>query len=69
MVFTNRIEGLGVKPDLYFSFVINSFHKDLFSEGDPREPSISKRDILLFPEEPARTTTGAFLAGAFFSQK
>ena len=69
MVFTNRIEVFGVKPDLYFSFVINSFHKDLFSEGDPRDPSISKRDILLFPEEPAPTTTGAFLAGAFFSQK
>ena len=69
MVFTSRIEVLGVKPDLYFSFVINSFHKDLFSEGDPRGSSISKRDILLFSEEPARTTTGAFLAGAFFFQK
>ena len=69
MVFTSWIEVLGVKPDLYFSFVINSFHKDLFSEGDPRGSSISKRDILLFSEEPARTTTGAFLAGAFFFQK
>jgi len=41
MVFTSRIEVFGVKPDLYFSFVINSFHKDLFSEGDPRGSSIS----------------------------
>ena len=28
--------------------------------------SILGRDILLFSEEPPRTTTGAFLAGAFF---
>ena len=69
MVFTSRIEVFGVKPELYFSFVINSFHKDLFSEGDPRGSSISKKDILLFSEEPARTATGAFLAAAFFFQK
>ncbi len=33
MVSTNRIEVLGVKPDLRFSFVINSFHNDLLSDG------------------------------------
>ena len=54
-----------VKPAFRFAFVVNSFHKDLFSEWDPRGSSISKRDILLFSEEPARTTPGAFLAGFF----
>ena len=36
MVSTSRIEVLGVKPDLHFSFVINSFHNDLFSQGIQR---------------------------------
>ena len=69
MVITSRIEVLGVKPDLYFSSVTNSFHKDLISDGNPRVSSISKKDILLFSEEPARTTSGAFLAEAFFLQE
>ena len=32
MVSTSRIEVFEVKPDLHFSFVINSFHNDLFSQ-------------------------------------
>ena len=36
MVSTSRIEVFGVKPDLHFSFVINSFHNDLFSQGIQR---------------------------------
>ena len=36
MVSTCRIEVFGVKPDLHFSFVINSFHNDLFSQGIQR---------------------------------
>ena len=36
MVFTSRIEVFVVKPAFRFSFVVNSFHKDLFSEGAPR---------------------------------
>ena len=51
MVFTSRIEVLGVKPDLRFSFVINSFHNDLFSQGSQRGSYIFGRDILVFPEE------------------
>ena len=48
MVFTSRIEVFGVKPDFNFSLVINSFHEDLFSEGDPRGSSISKRHSSIF---------------------
>ena len=36
MVSTSRIKVFGVKPDLHFSFVINSFHNDLFSQGIQR---------------------------------
>ncbi len=36
MVSTSRIEVFVVKPAFRFSFVVNSFHKDLFSEGAPR---------------------------------
>ena len=35
-VFTSQIEVFSVKPAFHFSFVINSFHNDLFSEGVPR---------------------------------
>ena len=63
MVFTSRIEVFGVKPDLYFSFVINSFHKDLFSQGDLLFP---KKDIPLFSEEPADDNRGIPGRGLFF---
>ena len=33
MVFTSRIEVLGVKPDFRFFFIMNQFHNDLFLKG------------------------------------
>ena len=36
MVFISRIEVFVVKPAFRFSFVVNSFHKDLFSEDARR---------------------------------
>ena len=47
MVFTSRIEVLGVKPDLRFSFIINSFHNDLFYKG---ALVFSEETLLYFPE-------------------
>ena len=43
MVSTSRIDLLEVKPDLYFSLVINSFRNDLFPEGVPRGSCIFGR--------------------------
>ena len=63
IVFTSRIEVFVVKPAFGFSFVVSSFHKDLFSEGAPRGFFYVRKNMLLFSEERARTTTGAFLAG------
>ncbi len=33
MVFTSRIEVVGVKPEFRFSFILDEFHNDLFSKG------------------------------------
>ncbi len=49
MVFTSRIEIFGVQPYFRFSFIINSFHHDLFSKGIS---CISGRHIIAFSEEP-----------------
>ena len=48
MVFTSRIEVLGVKPDFHVSCIMNSFHNDLFSQGT----CIFGGNILVFAEEP-----------------
>ena len=51
MVFTSRIEVFVVKPAFLFSFVVNSFHKDLFSEGAPRGFSYVRKKHFSFSEE------------------
>ena len=63
MVFTSRIEVFVVTPAFRFSFVVNSFHKDLFSEGAPRDLFYVRKNEL--GRQPGHSWQGPF----FFSHK
>ena len=67
MAFATRVEVFVVKPASHVSFVISSFHKDLFSKGDPWAFFLPEEIVLHF-RKPARTTTRAFLAEAILSR-
>ena len=65
MVFISRIEVFVAKPVFRFSFVVNSFHKDLFSEGAPRGfaygfPYVRKKHFSIFGRQPGHSWQGPF---------
>ena len=69
MVFTSRIEVFVVKPAFRFSFVVNSFHKDLFSEGAPRGFFyVRKKHSSIFGRTSSDDNRGIPGRGLFFSE-
>ena len=68
-VFTSQIEVFSVKPAFHFSFVINSFHHDLFSEGVPRGFFyFRKRQSCIFGRTTSDDNRGIPGRGLFFSE-
>ena len=67
MAFARRIEGFAVTPAFHFSFVINSFHKDLFSEGVPRGSFyVRKKHSSIFGRTSSDDNRGISGRGLFF---